>query len=438
MKKQSTLTLQVGDVKKSAKIKSVLARQIVDSRGYPTIEVEITTESGISSCASVPSGASTGEREALELRDGDKRRFHGKGVQKAVNNVNKIIAPEICGLDVRSQQMIDYKLINMDGTPNKSKFGANAILGVSMASAKAAAMHSGLRLFEYLGKGVTLPCPFVNVINGGAHADNNLDFQEFMLVPSCVKTFSEALRACCEIFLTLKGLLKEKGYVTAVGDEGGFAPRVRSFEEALDLLIKSITKSGYKAGKDVSIALDVAASEFYEDGKYVFKKSDRSSRTSSDMIKLYTKLISDYPIISIEDGLSENDWNGWKELTQQLGKKVQLVGDDLFVTNPIILRKGIESKTANAILIKLNQIGTVTETIEAIKTAQKAGYNTMISHRSGETEDTTIADLAVAFDTGMIKTGSVTRGERTCKYNELLRIEEYLGSKAKYGTGKLF
>ncbi|MFN3486721.1 MAG: phosphopyruvate hydratase, partial [Planctomycetota bacterium] len=383
------------------KILSVKGREVLDSRGNPTVEVDVTVEGGILGRAAVPSGASTGEREALELRDGDPSRYLGKGVLKAVRNVNEVLGPRLVGMDASQQKFIDEVMIEMDGTPTKSKLGANAILGVSMAVARAASQASRKPLYEYLsfGRGVTHPVPYMNVINGGAHADNTIDFQEFMIVPRSFPSFGEAIRAGVEIFHALKGLLKKKGLSTNVGDEGGFAPNLRTIEEALDTLMEAIGKAGY-SGR-VALALDVAASELWEDGGYVFKKSDRSRRTSDEMAELYEHLLAGYPIVSIEDGLGENDWEGWKRLTERLGRKVQLVGDDLFVTNASILRRGIQERVANAILVKVNQIGTLTETIQAVLLAQEARYGAMISHRSGETEDTTIADLAVALNAGM-------------------------------------
>ncbi len=415
----------------SVKIASVKAREVLDSRGNPTVEVDVAA-GGALGRAIVPSGASTGEREALELRDGDKGRYLGKGVLKAVENVNKVIGPRLEGMDASNQKLVDEVLIQMDGTPAKSKLGANAILGVSMAVARAASAAAGKPLYEYLssGKGVTLPVPFMNVVNGGAHADNTIDFQEFMVVPGKFPSFREAIRAGVETFHTLKSILKKKGHSTNVGDEGGFAPNLKSIEEVLDTLVEAIDKAGY-AGR-IRLALDVAASELWDGGKYVFKKSDKSVKTSDDMAALYEKLCAKYPIVSIEDGLGENDWEGWKKLTKRLGSKVQLVGDDLFVTNTEILRKGIKEGLANAILIKVNQIGSITETVNAVLMAQEAKYGAMISHRSGETEDATIADLAVALNAGMIKTGSASRTDRMAKYNQLLRIEEELGSKARF------
>ena len=412
-------------------ITDIRAREVLDSRGNPTIEVEVWVEGCISGSAIVPSGASTGEREALELRDGDKGRFLGKGVQKAVKNVLKVIAPRVSGMDSRSQAEIDRAMIELDGTENKSKLGANAILGVSLAAAKASAMEAGLPLFRYLG-GVAarlLPVPMMNILNGGAHADNNLDIQEFMLMPAGFGSFADALRAGSEVFHTLKKLLKKEGLNTAVGDEGGFAPDLKSNEEAIKLIIKAAEEAGYKAGKQVFIALDAAASEFYEGGKYKFEGKRMSA---ADMTDYYGSLAGKYPILSIEDGLGEKDWKGWALLTEKLGGKIQIVGDDIFVTNTKILAEGIRKGVANSILIKLNQIGTLTETAMAIEMAKTAGYTAVVSHRSGESEDTTIADLAVAFNTGQIKTGSVSRSERIAKYNRLLRIEEQLGASALF------
>jgi enolase len=413
------------------KISSVKAREVIDSRGNPTVEVDVVA-AGALGRAMVPSGASTGEREAIELRDGDKSRYLGKGVLNAVRNVNETLGPRLIGMDATGQKFIDEVMIEMDGTPTKSKLGANAILGVSMAVARAAATASKKPLYEYLsfGKGVTLPVPFMNVVNGGAHADNTIDFQEFMIVPKKFPSFREALRAGVETFHTLKSILKKKGYSTNVGDEGGFAPNLKTIDEVLDTLLEAIEKAGY-SGK-IQLALDVAASELWNEGKYVFKKSDKSVKTSDEMATMYEKMCAKYPIVSIEDGLGENDWTGWKKLTERLGKKTQLVGDDLFVTNTEILRRGIKEGIANAILIKVNQIGTVTETVNAVLMAQEAKYGAMMSHRSGETEDSTIADLAVALNTGMIKTGSASRTDRMAKYNQLLRIEEELGGKARF------
>ncbi len=413
------------------KIESVKSREVIDSRGNPTVEVDVVA-GGALGRAIVPSGASTGEREAIELRDGDKGRYLGKGVLTAVKNVNETLGPRLIGMDATGQKFIDEVMIEMDGTPTKSKLGANAILGVSMAVARAAATASKKPLYDYLsfGKGVTLPVPFMNVVNGGAHADNTIDFQEFMIVPKKFPSFREALRAGVETFHSLKGILKKKGYSTNVGDEGGFAPNLKTVDEVLDTLMEAIEKAGY-SGK-IQLALDVAASELWSDGKYVFKKSDKSVKSSEEMAAMYEAMCAKYPVVSIEDGLGENDWAGWKMLTDRLGKKTQLVGDDLFVTNTEILRKGIKEGIANAILIKVNQIGTVTETVNAVLMAQEAKYGAMMSHRSGETEDSTIADLAVALNTGMIKTGSASRTDRIAKYNQLLRIEEELGNRAKF------
>jgi enolase len=413
-----------------AKIKKVIGRQIIDSRGNPTVEVDVILDNGIVGRAAVPSGASTGEYEALELRDGDKSKYMGKGVLKAVANVNTSIDSKLKGLepDFRNTDKI---LIEADGTENKAKFGANAILGASMAVAKAAALDAKKPLYQFLGgeKANILPVPLMNILNGGMHADNNLDLQEFMIMPIGAPTFSEAMRMATEVFHNLKSLLKAQKLATSVGDEGGFAPNLKSNEEALSFIIQAIEKSGYKPGKDMFIALDCASSSFCKDGKYTFENSQKGS---NDLIAIYDSWIKKYPIVSIEDGLSEFDWDGWKVMTEKLGSKCQLVGDDLFVTNPKIFKKGIEQKTANAILIKVNQIGSLTETLEAISMAQKNNYNAIVSHRSGETEDTTIAHLAVACGCGQIKTGSLSRTDRICKYNELLRIEEELGSKAVY------
>jgi len=384
--------------------------------------------------AAVPSGASTGEREALELRDGDKNRFSGKGVLKAVENVNKRIARSLRGFNAIEQRRVDEKLIALDGTPNKSKLGANAMLGVSLAVARAAAASKKVPLYAYLGGRTarTLPVPMMNILNGGRHADNSVDFQEFMIVPVRAASFAEALRMGVEVFHSLKSLLKKKGYSTAVGDEGGFAPNLKSNDEAIEVILQAIEQARYKPGEDIHLAVDPASSEFYEDGKYVFSKSDGSKRSSEEMVKFYESWCMQFPIISIEDGMAENDWNGWKMLTEALGKKIQLVGDDVFVTNTEILSRGIKEGIANSILIKLNQIGTLTETLDCIKMATNAGYTTVISHRSGETEDTTIADLAVATNAGQIKTGSVSRTDRVAKYNQLLRIEEQLGRRAVF------
>jgi enolase len=418
----------------STTIVDVKAREILDSRGNPTVEVEVRLESGTVGRAAVPSGASTGENEAIELRDGDKKRFFGKGVLKAVKNVNNIIADVLKGKDALDQVGIDNLLIQLDGTPNKSRLGANAILGVSLAVARAAANYFKIPLYRYIGgvNAKVLPVPLMNILNGGKHADNNVDLQEFMIVPVNATRFSEALRIGVEVFHMLKSVLKSKGYNTAVGDEGGFAPNLKSNVEAIEVILEAIEKAGYKPGVDVYLALDSAASEFYEDGKYVFFKSDKSEKTSEQMVKFYEELVKNYPIISIEDGMSEKDWEGWKMLTEALGDKIQLVGDDIFVTNIGIFSKGIEKGIANSILIKLNQIGTLTETLDCIELAKRNGYTAVISHRSGETEDTTIADLAVATNVGQIKTGSASRTDRIAKYNQLLRIEEELGEDAVF------
>jgi enolase len=415
-------------------ISKIMAREILDSRGNPTIEVDVMLVDGLLGRAAVPSGASTGTKEARELRDNEPNRYLGKGVRKAVDNVNGIIASNIKGIDVRDQLRIDSTLIQLDGTENKSNLGANAILGVSMACAKTASKAIGIPLYKYLG-GLTanvLPAPMMNILNGGKHSDNNVDFQEFMIMPLGAHSFSQALRIGVETFHTLRKVLSQRGYRTTVGDEGGFAPSLKSNVQAIELIIEAIEKAGYKAGQDVFIALDPAASEFYEDKTYVFHKSDGSRKTSEEMVGLYVDLVSRYPIVSIEDGLAEDDWEGWKLLTQELGKKIQLVGDDIFATNPEIIHKGIREHVGNSVLIKLNQIGTITETLEAIELARSSGYTTVISHRSGETEDTTIADFAVATNAGQIKTGSACRTDRICKYNQLLRIEEELGDAARF------
>ena len=415
-------------------VTGVFAREILDSRGNPTVEVEIQLESGAWGRAAVPSGASTGKREAMELRDGDKQRYRGKGVQQAVRNVEENIAPEIEGMDATEQTAIDQALLELDGTPNKSTLGANAILAVSLAVARAAADDVGLPLYAYLG-GVgarLLPVPMLNVLNGGAHADNGIDFQEFMLVPAGAENFATALRMGAEIFHTLKDLLLEKHFSTGVGDEGGFAPALGSNTAALDLFMQAIERAGYRPGEDVSIALDIAASEFAESGGRYRLGRDNAVKTSDEMIALYETIVDRYPIVSIEDGLGEEDWGGWGALTRKLGGKVQLVGDDIFVTNPAIIQQAIKNGIGNAVLVKVNQIGTLTETMQAIELAKRAGYGTVISHRSGETEDTFVADLAVAVNAGQIKTGSLARGERTAKYNQLLRIEEELGHAASW------
>jgi enolase len=415
-------------------IEHIHAREILDSRGNPTIEVEIILESGEMGRAAVPSGASTGEHEAVELRDDDKKRYGGKGVLKAVLNVNEKIAPEIEGIDALDQADLDQSLIELDGTENKSNLGANALLAVSLAAARAAAEFQGQELYQYLGgpNARTLPVPMMNILNGGAHADNNVDFQEFMVVPVGAENFREALRMGAEIFHALKGVLKKKGYATSVGDEGGFAPNLRSNEEAVETILEAIAQAGYTTGTDCLLALDPAASEFFADGSYVFKKSDKRKLSSDEMVAYWKSWTEQYPIISIEDGMAENDWDGWKTMTDEMGQLVQLVGDDLFVTNTAFLRKGIELGVANSILIKVNQIGTLTETLDCIELARKSGRTAIISHRSGETEDSFIADLAVATGVGQIKTGSLSRSDRIAKYNQLLRIEENLGEAARY------
>lgn len=421
-------------------ITDVYAREILDSRGNPTVEVEVELEGGAIGRASVPSGASTGAFEAVELRDGDKNRYLGKGVSNAVENVNTIIAPEIIGWNALDQVGIDEFMIELDGTPNKGKLGANAILGVSLAVAKAAAEQLGVSLYQYLGgvNGKTLPVPMMNILNGGEHADNNVDIQEFMVMPVGAESFQQALQTCAEIFHNLKKVLQNKGLNTAVGDEGGFAPNLRSNEEAIEVIIEAVKQAGYEPGKEVFIAMDVAATELYgEDGKYHLE-GEGIEKTSEEMVEFYEKLLEKYPIISIEDGLAEEDWNGWKVMTERLGKKVQLVGDDLFVTNTERLSKGINLGVANSILIKVNQIGTLTETLDAIKMAERAGYTAVVSHRSGETEDTTIADLVVGVNAGQIKTGAPSRTDRVAKYNQLLRIEEELASSSKYEGIKSF
>lgn len=419
-----------------ATIKEVKAREIVDSRGNPTVEVDVILESGVLARAAVPSGASTGEHEAVELRDGDKSRYMGKGVTKAVANVNGEIASKVVGMDAFGQEEIDRTMIDLDGTPNKGRLGANAILGVSMATAKAAAIEKGLPLFKYLGgeEANILPIPMMNILNGGEHADNNVDIQEFMVMPVGAPSFKEALRMGSEVFHNLKKILHDSKHSTAVGDEGGFAPNLQSNEEAVEEILKAIKAAGYEAGKDISIALDPASSEFYKDGIYTLGAEKEPTKTADAMVEFYTKWVDKYPIVSIEDGLAEDDWAGWKTLTEKLGERIQLVGDDLFVTNTERIKRGIDEGVANSVLIKVNQIGTLTETLAAIKMAKEAGYTAVVSHRSGETEDTTIAHLVVATGTGQIKTGSTCRTERVCKYNELLRIGEILGSKAVYGS----
>ena len=420
-------------------ISDIHARQILDSRGNPTIEVDVITEDGQLGRAAVPSGASTGIHEAVELRDNDKKVYMGKGVLKAVSNVNDIIAEQLIGYPVNDQTGIDKKLIELDGTENKGKLGANALLAVSMAAAKAAAQESDLPLFRYLGgvNATVLPMPLMNILNGGVHADNKIDYQEYMIVPMGAETFSEALRWGVEVFHNLKSVLKKKGYSTNVGDEGGFAPDIQSNEEAIETVLQAIETAGFKAGKEIGIALDAASSEMFKNGKYKFYKSSGKEISSDEMVAYWTEWVNKYPIISIEDGMAEEDWDGWKKLTDAIGHKVQLVGDDLFVTNTKILQRGIDNGIANSILIKVNQIGTLTETINAVQLAQTNGYTTIMSHRSGETEDTTIADLAVALNCGQIKTGSASRTDRIAKYNQLLRIEEILGESAVFPKGKI-
>jgi enolase len=415
-------------------ITDVHAREVLDSRGNPTVEVDVVLENGIVGRAIVPSGASTGENEAVELRDGDANRYLGKGVLKAVENVNSTIADEVTGFDALDQAGLDNVMIELDGTPNKSKLGANSILGVSMATAHAAASSLDIPLYRYLG-GINariLPTPMMNILNGGKHADNNVDLQEFMIVPGNAPTFAEALRMGAEVFHSLKKVLSKKGYNTAVGDEGGFAPNLKSNEEAIEVILEAIQQAKYKVGEDIMLALDPAASEFYENGMYVFHKSDGSKKKPEEMVKFWETWVAQYPIISIEDGMAENDWDGWKALTRAVGDKIQLVGDDLFVTNTVFLGRGIEEKAANSILIKVNQIGTLTETFEAIEMAKRASFTAVISHRSGETEDATIADIAVATNAGQIKTGSASRTDRIAKYNQLLRIEEELDAIGIY------
>lgn len=420
-------------------IAEIFARQILDSRGNPTVEVDVITDDGAFGRAAVPSGASTGVHEAVELRDNDKKVYVGKGVLKAVENVNKAIAPELIGYDVADQTGLDQLMLELDGSENKGKLGANALLAVSMAVAKAAAEEAGLPLFRYIGgtNAKTLPVPMMNILNGGAHADNKIDFQEFMVMPVGAPSFSEGLRWGVEIFHALKTVLKKKGYSTNVGDEGGFAPNIQSNEEAIETVLTAIDAAGYKAGSQVFIAMDAANSELYKDGKYIFHKSDGKTMSSEELVKYWAGWVAQYPIASIEDGMAEDDWEGWKMLTEAVGNKVQLVGDDLFVTNVKRLEQGIQKSIANGLLVKVNQIGTVTETINAVTMAQHAGYNTIMSHRSGETEDTTIADLAVALNCGQIKTGSASRTDRMAKYNQLIRIEELLGASAYYPGSKL-
>jgi enolase 1/2/3 len=415
-------------------ISEIHAREVLDSRGNPTVEAEVLLADGTTGRAIVPSGASTGEHEAVELRDGDNQRYLGKGVTRAVENVNGEIANALANMDAAEQRALDAKMIELDGTENKGRLGANAILAVSMAAARAAANAFGLPLYRYLGGAAanTLPVPMMNILNGGAHADNNVDFQEFMVMPVGAPTFSEALRWGVEVFHTLKGVLKKRGYNTAVGDEGGFAPSVKSNTEAIDVVLEAIEQAGYKPGQEIAIALDPACSELYQEGRYVFKKSDKSTKSSDDMVRFWAKWVRDYPIVSIEDGLAEDDWEGWQALTKELGGRIQLVGDDLFVTNTARLQEGIDRGAANSILIKVNQIGTVSETLDAIDLARRNSYTSVISHRSGESEDTFIADLAVATGAGQIKTGSASRTDRIAKYNQLLRIEEELNSAARF------
>jgi enolase len=416
------------------RITKVIGREVLDSRGTPTVEVDLTLDDKYFGRAIVPSGASTGEREAVEMRDGDKTKFKGKGVLKAVANVNETISQNITGKEFQSQKEIDYKMIELDGTPNKAKLGANAILGVSMAYAKAAAAAQNIPLYRYFSnkEKYILPVPCMNVINGGKHADNNVDFQEFMIAPHNASTFKDSIRMGVEVFHTLKEILNKKGYSTGVGDEGGFAPNLKSNEEAVEVILEAIEKAGYKQGNDVSICLDPAASEMWENGNYKFFKSDQRFATSDEMINIWKKWVNDYPIILIEDGMAENDWTGWQKLTNELGSKIELVGDDIFCTNPKILKEGIEKKIANSILIKLNQIGTISETLDTINLAYENNYNCFVSHRSGETEDTTIADLTVAVGAGHLKTGSGCRSERVAKFNQLIRIEEELGSNCSF------
>ncbi|SHE33503.1 phosphopyruvate hydratase [Clostridium fallax] len=426
-------------MKQYVEIVDIIARQIIDSRCFPTVEVEVILEDGTIGRAAVPSGASTGIYEAVELRDGDKSKYQGKSVEKAVDNVNNIIAEELIGSNVLDQTYIDKLLIDLDGTPNKGKLGANAILGVSLAVAKAAANYLGLPLYQYIGgvNAKVLPVPMMNIINGGKHADNSVDLQEFMIMPAGAKSFSEALQMCAEVYHSLKKILNDKGYATGVGDEGGFAPNLKSNEEAIQVILDAIKKAGYEAGKDMFIAIDAASSEYYKDGKYVLEHEGKTL-SAAEMADFFVDWVNKYPIISIEDGMAEEDWEGWKILTEKLGHKVQLVGDDLFVTNTDRLADGIKKCVANSILIKLNQIGTLTETLNAIEMANRAGYTAVVSHRSGETEDTTIADLVVATNAGQIKTGAPARSERVAKYNQLIRIEEELADVAEYRGLKAF
>jgi enolase len=423
----------------STEITDIRAREILDSRGNPTLEVDVRLSGGAMGRAAVPSGASTGAHEALELRDGDPKRFGGKGVLKAAANVANLIAPKLKGMDAAAQAALDDALLALDGTENKSRLGANAMLGVSLAAAHAAAAARGLPLYRHLGDDAHLmPVPMMNVINGGSHADSNVDMQEFMIVPVGAPSFAECIRMSAEVFHALAAVLKKRGCSTNVGDEGGFAPNLRSNEEPIEVILEAVVKAGYRPGPDIAIALDPASSEFYQNGKYVFARSDKKARSAEEMVRFYADWIGRYPIVSIEDGLAEDDWSGWQLLTRELGQRVQLVGDDLFVTNPKRLKRGIDEQVANSILIKVNQIGTLTETLTAIDVARRAGYTSVISHRSGETEDTTIADLAVATGAGQIKTGSLSRGERTAKYNRLLRIAEELGTRAEYRGAHTF
>ncbi|MDJ0846708.1 MAG: phosphopyruvate hydratase [Crocosphaera sp.] len=422
------------------RIKKIIASEMLDSRGNPTVEAQVMLEDGTVGSALVPSGASTGEKEAVEMRDGDKSRYQGKGVLKAVENANNHLAPALIGMDVTQQRAIDQTMIDLDGTPNKAKMGANAILAISLATARTAANYLKMPLYRYLGgtNASLLPVPCMNVINGGSHADNTVDFQEFMIAPHNAPNFAEAIRMGAETFHTLKGLLKDKGLSTGIGDEGGFAPNLKSNEDAIEFIIEAIEAAGYKPGEDISICLDPATSELWKDGKYLFFKSDKSTKTPSEMVALWEEWMNKYPIVSLEDGMGENDWDGWKELTEKIGNKVELVGDDLFCTNPTILAEGIEKGVANSVLIKVNQIGSLTETLDTIELAKKHNYKCFVSHRSGETEDTTIADLVVATSAGQIKTGSGCRGERIAKFNQLLRIERDLGKAARFAGKSAF
>ncbi|MGK7957543.1 MAG: phosphopyruvate hydratase [Crocosphaera sp.] len=422
------------------RIKTIIASEMLDSRGNPTVEAQVTLEDGTVGSALVPSGASTGEKEAVEMRDGDKNRYQGKGVLKAVDNANNHLAPALIGMDVTQQRAIDQTMIDLDGTPNKANMGANAILAISLAAARTAANYLKMPLYRYLGgtNASLLPVPCMNVINGGSHADNTVDFQEFMIAPHNAPNFTEAIRMGAETFHTLKGLLKKQGLSTGIGDEGGFAPNLKSNEDAIEFIIQAIEAAGYKPGEDISICLDPATSELWKDGKYLFFKSDQSTKTPSEMVALWEDWMNKYPIVSLEDGMGENDWEGWKELTDKIGNKVELVGDDLFCTNPAILAEGIEKGVANSVLIKVNQIGSLTETLDTIELAKKHNYKCFVSHRSGETEDTTIADLVVATSAGQIKTGSGCRGERIAKFNQLLRIERDLGKAARFAGKSAF